>query len=57
MTLAANAERHPLGHEAGNEGHVARQPIELGNDDWAFLPAPGGQRCRQLRPPVEGVVR
>jgi hypothetical protein len=32
-------ERHAPGHQAGNEGHIARQPIELGNNDRALARA------------------
>jgi hypothetical protein len=46
-------ERHTLGHWAGNEDHVAGEPVELGHQDRT----PGAalqQTLRQLRPPVEG---
>ena len=48
-------ERNTLGHEAGNEGHVAGEPVELGHQDRTFLCPASGQRCGQLRPSVEGV--
>jgi hypothetical protein len=44
-----------MGHEAGDEVHVAAQAVELGYDDRR-LELPGcGQRRGELRTPVEGV--
>ena len=39
-------------HQSGNEMHVAREPIELGYRDGAFLPVTAGfgERGGQLRP-------
>ena len=50
-----NDKWHALGHQAGNEGNVARKPIELGNEHRAFRLTRCGQRCGELRPPIEGV--
>jgi len=44
-----------LGHQARYEGHVARQAVELGNNDRTLASPPRGERCRELRPPVEGI--
>ena len=49
-------ERHTLGHQARYEGHVAGKPVQLGHYDRAFASPPCGQRCRQLRPAVEGIA-
>ena len=48
-------ERHSLNHQAGDEGNVARQAIELGHDDRAFGLAGKGEGGRQLRPSIESV--
>jgi hypothetical protein len=32
-----------------------RKAVELGHDDRASVFPPGGQRCGELRPPIEGV--
>ena len=48
-------ERHALRHEAGDERHVARQPVELGHDDRALRLSGHGERGGQLGPAVEGV--
>jgi hypothetical protein len=37
-------EWNPLGHQAGNERHVAREPIELGNQHRTFPLARSGRR-------------
>jgi hypothetical protein len=48
-------ERHPLGHEAGDERHVPRQAIKLGDQDCAAFRS-GRCKCRrELRPAIEGV--
>jgi len=44
-----------LSHQAGNKGHIAREAIELGDKNRAFLLPRYGQRCGKLRPSVEGV--
>ena len=48
-------EGHTLRHQAGNEGHVAREPVELGHQDRTLRLARCGQRCGELRPSVERV--
>jgi hypothetical protein len=48
-------ERHSLGHQAGHKGHVARQAVELGNNYAALRSLCRGQRCGQLRAPIQGV--
>jgi hypothetical protein len=42
-----------LRHQAGHEGHVARQTIELGHYDRALPGAASGQRCGKLWAPIE----
>ena len=48
MSTATNST--PALHQRGNEGQIARQPVELGNHQLRLLPAAGFQRLRQLRP-------
>jgi hypothetical protein len=48
-------EWHALRHQARNERDVAREAVQLGNNDWALAGAPCGQRCRELRAPVERI--
>ena len=48
-------EGHTLGHQAGNEGHVARQAIELGDKHRTLRLARCGQRCGKLWPSVERI--
>jgi hypothetical protein len=48
-------EGHALGHQPGDEGDIAREPVELRDDDRALARLPGCERRGQLRPPVEGV--
>ena len=48
-------ERHALGHQAGNEGHVARKPVELGHQDRTLRLARCGQRCGELWPSIERI--
>jgi hypothetical protein len=48
-------ERHPLGHQAGDEGDIAGQPVELGDDDRALGRARRCKRRRELQAPLEGV--
>jgi|SRR5882762_7249809 hypothetical protein len=48
-------EGHSLGHQAGHKGHVARQAVELGNNYAALRSLCRGQRCGQLRAPIQGV--
>ena len=51
----ADDEGHMLRHKTGDERHVARQPIELGDSDFAFLFLRRLQRRLQLWPSVERV--
>jgi hypothetical protein len=44
-----------LGHQARNEGHVTREPIELGNKYRTFRLPRCGQRCGKLRPSIKSV--
>ena len=50
-----NDEWHTLGHQAGNEGHVAREAIELGNQHRTLRLARCGQRCGKLWPSIERI--
>jgi len=50
-----NEERHSLGHQAGNESHVARKPIQLGHQDRTFLLTRCSRRARELGPSIESV--
>ena len=44
-----------LGHKAGDEGDIAGEPVELG-DDHRALCRPGLSECRgQLGPTIQGV--
>ena len=54
-TELGDDERNPLRHQPGNEGHIARQAIELRHDDRAFGLAGQGEGGCQLRPAVEGI--
>jgi hypothetical protein len=54
-TPAANDEGHALRHQAGNESHVARQPVELGDDHGAANELRLRQGRRELRPTIEGI--
>ena len=45
----------PRGHKPGDEGDVAGQPIELGDDDGAAGALGSCQSCRELRPPLQGI--
>jgi hypothetical protein len=44
-------EGHALRHEAGNERHVAREPVEFGDDDRAFALPGLRERCGELWAP------
>jgi hypothetical protein len=44
-----------LADQAGHKRHVARETVELGNNDRASVGASNGQRCRELRATVQGV--
>jgi hypothetical protein len=48
-------ERHLVRHQAGNEMHIARQAVKLGNEDRAFPLAGLGERCGKLRATVESI--
>jgi hypothetical protein len=50
-----NDEWHPLSHEAGDEGNVAREAIELRDQDAASGLPGGCQRSSELRAPIESV--
>lgn len=50
-----NNEGYTAGHQAGDEGNVAREPIELGNHHRAFLLAGGSKRGGELWPSVKRV--
>jgi hypothetical protein len=45
-------ERDTLRHQAGDERHIARQPVELGHDHRALVGRSPVQRRLQLRPPL-----
>src|SRR3984957_5605929 len=49
-------EGHTMRHQTGNEMHVAREAIELGDHDRASHRPRFGERRRQLRPAVERVA-
>jgi hypothetical protein len=48
-------EGHALRHQAGDERDIARQPVELGDDNRALIGFGGGERCGKLWPAVEGI--
>lgn len=48
-------EGHPLRHQAGDERHIPRQAIELGDHDGAPQLAGSGEGLGELRPAIEGV--
>jgi hypothetical protein len=49
-------ERHPLRHQTGDERHVSRQAIELGDRHWRLEPLRRLQGRVQLRPAVQRVA-
>src|SRR5258705_7334765 len=51
----ADNKRNPLRHQAGNERHIARQPIKLRNSHLAFGLLRGFQCCFQFRPAIERI--
>jgi hypothetical protein len=51
-----NEERDAMRHQAGNEMHVARETVELGDRDRATQRARLGERRRQLGPTIERVA-
>ena len=48
-------ERHLRGHQPGDEGDVAGEPIELGNDDGAAGLLRSRQSRRELRPALQRI--
>ena len=48
-------EGHPLRHQPGDEGHVTREAIELGDDDGTLAATRDGKGFGQLWAPVERV--
>jgi len=48
-------ERHLLRHQAGDEGDVAREPVELGDDHRTAFSSCSGQCLGEARAPVEGI--
>jgi hypothetical protein len=45
----------PAGHQAGDEGDITGQPVELGDDDRALGRARRCKRRGELRAPLKGV--
>jgi hypothetical protein len=54
-TKLGNDEWDPLSHQPGDEGNVAGEAIELGDDDRAFAGLAGCQRRSELWSPFQGV--
>ena len=50
-----NDERNTLRHQPGDEGDVAGEAIELGDDDRTLAATRGGEGGGELRPPVERI--
>ena len=48
-------ERHLVRHQAGDEMHIARQPVELRDGDGALALARLGERRDELWPAIQGV--
>ena len=48
-------ERHSVRHEAGDEGHIAREAVELGDNYRALCLARASKSRRQLGPAVERI--
>ena len=48
-------ERHALRHQARHEGDIARQPVELGDNNGALVGLGGGERCGKLWAAIEGI--
>ena len=48
-------EWHPLGHQPGDEGHVAREPVQLRHHDAASRGLGRSQRGGELGTPVQRV--
>ena len=49
-------ERHALRHQPGDEGDIAGEPVELGDDDGALADSGRGQRGGELRAPIERIA-
>jgi hypothetical protein len=54
-TEFCNDERRTLNHEAGDEGYITRQPVELGNNDGAAGLASEGEGDCQLRATIKRI--
>ena len=54
-TKLCHNERNALRHQPGDERDIARQPIELGDNDRAYALASAVERGRQLRTPIERI--
>ena len=54
-TEFSDDERHALRHQAGHEGDIARQAVQLGNDHAALRGFGCGQGGGELRPAIERV--
>ena len=54
-TELGDNEGNALNHQAGDEGDIAREAVELGHDDRAFRQASRGEGRSQLRPTIESV--
>jgi hypothetical protein len=48
-------EGHAVGHQAGDAGYIAREPVKLGNDDGALLLAGRFERLRQGSAAIESI--
>src|ERR1700690_3859149 len=51
----ANDEFDPMGHQAGDEMHVPRQPVELGNQDRRLCFACRLERRGELRSALQRI--
>ena len=61
MGVIAGHELHPRVHHGGDEGHVAREPVQFGNDKPGLVLSAGGQALfcssgRSFRLPVSTSV-
>ena len=48
-------EGDSLGHQTRDEGDISGEPVELGDDDRALAGRARGERCCELRAPVQGI--
>jgi hypothetical protein len=48
-------ERHPLAHQVCDEGDIARQAVQLGDDNLGLQPLGHTKRCGELWALVQGV--